>query len=184
MVKGMPEAARTFLRALRKDFVYRSEADRCLRRIREDTTMASLPEIIRARTRMPLRDAVGGITLGELIERDPGNRMAFEYMMAEYLLTRNLDLIFLNMHRFASYKYPEIPKLCQEALIIRAADKGDAGFPPGFSPGYAALDRFKRFSEILGHSHGNLHDARSELSRTFRDSYFFYFLYGYSGCVR
>jgi hypothetical protein len=184
IVKGMPGAARTFLNALRKDFVYRPGADSCLHCMQKDSALSSNAEIVCARARMPLKDAVGGIMLRELCERDPGNRMAFEYMVAEYLLTRNLDSLSSSIHYFKSFNYTVVPRLCEEALVVKAFAEGNTDIQSQVSVRAGTLERFARFSEILERHNGSIQEARDELASLFGDSYFFYYLYGYTGHMR
>ena len=53
-----------------------------------------------------------------LLKRNRHNRMAFEYLMAHYLLTDKLEKLVANLYRFGDFDYPQLPRHCQEALII------------------------------------------------------------------
>jgi len=46
--------------------------------------------------------------------------MAFEYLMALYLLSRQTDRLAANYGRIENFDYAEAPPLYQEALLLRA----------------------------------------------------------------
>jgi hypothetical protein len=62
----------------------------------------------------------------ELLERNPKNRMAFEYLMTFYMMNRRLDDLCRNLGRVKELGYFETPPLYEEAVLARALD-GRAG---------------------------------------------------------
>jgi hypothetical protein len=91
MVKGEPESARVYLRALCGDLIQGAWAEEYLRRLEEDPELLDDTEIIRLRSIMLRRDLIGGVVsveqlLQALLEQNPTNRMAIEYLMAHRLL--------------------------------------------------------------------------------------------------
>jgi hypothetical protein len=184
LVKQMPAAAKVFLCALRKDNIFRPVADGYLKRLETDSTLAFDREINDLRDRMPVKDAITGITLPELLERNPRNRMAFEYMIAQYLLARNLDSLSACTRYFKMLDYPEIPQLYEEALTLMSMVFGKETVLSSLSVRPEAMERFRRFSEVLAKYKGSTLDAQDELAGSYGSSYFFYYLYGYTGCMR
>ena len=59
-----------------------------------------------------------------LLERNPRNRMALEYLMAHYLLNVEVDKLVRNLHRFDDLGYRHLPRHCEEALVFYLATTG------------------------------------------------------------
>ena len=103
--KGLHEAARLYLNVLRDDLTYGDWAEAGLERLREDPVVLE-PEIVTARSLMLIQDDVDSTQVPlpngktssfsaeqvflSLLERNPRNRMAFEYLMASHLLSGNV----------------------------------------------------------------------------------------------
>ena len=123
-------------------------------------------------------------TLATLLERNPRNRMAFEYLMACYLLTGKLDKIMENVGRLEDLGYRQIPPLYEEAVLIYYASqrqKSDLGRIK-ISP--ETIQRYQRFVQIRGSMlPRNQQETLNLLIREFGASYFFYFAFGQVGQV-
>jgi hypothetical protein len=119
--------------------------------------------------------------LQNLLKSNPRNRMAFEYLMAYYLLSMRPDLVVQNLYRLDDLGYKKIPALYEEALeIYRQRDSTLAGVVlPAIASGRPAADRCGRFLQLL-----KLYGPQSPGSQAafteFGTSYFFFFTFGYS----
>jgi hypothetical protein len=60
------------------------------------------------------------LMLLDLLGKDAGNRMAFEYLMALYLLHKRPQDVERNLGRLKQMGYPRIPSLYQEAVLVCA----------------------------------------------------------------
>jgi hypothetical protein len=178
MAKGMPEAAKTCLYALRKDFVYRRMANDYLQRIENDPALLRDPETGWTRSIMLKTDAIEGFFLLPLLERNPQNRMAFEYMIAGYLLSGDIEAVAGSVHYFSALHYAKMPKLFEEALLINEHGFGRRNDLCGMSISPGTTERFLAFTECLNRYNGPTSEAKAELQRRFGDSYFYYYLYG------
>ena len=123
VLKGRPEAARRFLAVLERSLLHSRWARRCGRQLDADPKLSGVPVVASLRELMVVRDSIGAIAdqesmLQGLLETNPRNRMAFEYLMAHYLLTRQLDALVANLHRFDDFDDPRLPRHCEEALVI------------------------------------------------------------------
>ena len=126
LVKRRPGVARVFLRVLSKDLVHGPLAEERLRRLDDEPLSASDPTIRRLQALMPLTDMVTESReqmLLALLARNRKNRMAFEYLMAHYLLTRQPGKIALHIDRLddfgpREFDYPSIPEHYAEALLL------------------------------------------------------------------
>jgi hypothetical protein len=182
MAKGMPEAAKTCLYALRKDFVYRRMADDYLHRIEKDSSLSNDREIGWTRSIMLKNDGIDGFFLMPLLERNAQNKMAFEYMIASYLLSGDIEALADATRFLPAFHYAKIPRLYEEALVINERVFGRRNDLHGMTIRPEAFDRFIAFSEIVENRYnGRVEDAKNELRARFGDSFFFYYLYGPAG---
>jgi len=182
VLKSKPEAARRFLALLERSLLHRRWARRLRRQLDADPMLSDVPIVASRRKLMVIRDALGEVDhleamLEGLLERDPQNRMAFEYLMAHYLLTRQIDKLAANLDRFDDFDYLHLPRHCEEALVIyseagqQALDLGDREIRP------EARRRFSEYVRTLQVFRGDVPAASRVLHGGFGESYFFYNMY-------
>lgn len=182
-VKGEAETAGVLLHALSHDLVCGRWARDRLRMLGEDPRLSADPEVRRLRSSMILEDHPGGVLpldemLKELLDRNSENRMAFEYLMAHYLLTGDLEGVAENIGRLDSFDYPGIPRHCEEALVILTARGERKVDLRGRSLSWEMLSRYREFTEILGRHAGEPLEARLAAVQEFHGSYFVYYFLG------
>jgi hypothetical protein len=189
MVKGNMGAARVYLGALAKTLFYSGWANDCLGRIKLDPDLSQDEEIGRLR-RLKLEKDCSFIAyklegtasdfeplLLDLLDKDRQNRAAFEYLMAYYLLTKQLDKFTQNVGRLNDFDYPRIPRHYEEAILI-AQNLTDRKLDlKGRAVSRESQQRFNDCLEILRRHHGDKQPAFDDLVREQRDSYVFYYLY-------
>jgi len=184
VIKRQTEAARILLGKLSKDIIYGSWADRHLSRLRADPELSSDADAQRTRSFMITKDYVGLVTFErlflELLERNKHNRMAFEYLMADFLLSRRPDKVALNIGRLDDFGYPDIPRHYEEALLICAA-AGTRLDLHGRRISAASVERFAGFNRALARYKSGEAAARKAVARDYGDTYFFYYAFGASG---
>jgi hypothetical protein len=184
-IKGEPDAARRFLAVLERSLWYRGWACDCLRQLDADPTLASVPEVVSRRALMVERDSTEKLgletMLGQLLDRNPRNRMAMEYLMAYYLLTRQIDKVAANLHLFDDFGQAGLPRHCEEAILIyldtpgsQAADLGKRLIRP------ETRRRGVEFVQAASRFRGNPAAAFAALYPDFGDSYFFFYLFGHN----
>jgi len=182
IVKGYPDTARVYLNALKKNLVLGGAAESVLRGL--DTgfsqDQATYADVIRSRMRNDTTTTTGGEpldrTLVALLARNPRNKMAFEYLMAGYLLTGQVDKIADNAYRLNDLGYERTPTLYEEALLIYYGSKGMSInlAQSGISP--ETFQRYQTFVQIrnaMGPQ--NQQAVLNRLIREFGATYFFYF---------
>ena len=185
VIKGEPEAARMFLSLLERSLLHSQWARRCRRQLDADPTLSGVPVVASRRELMVVQDFAGKLDLetmlGQLLERNPRNQMAFEYLMAHYLLTRQLDKMVANLHRFDDFGYARLPRHCEEALVIYLAIGGSQDVDLGgrqIRP--ETRRRYGEFLQALGQFRGNARAAFIALHHDFGDSYFFSHAFGHN----
>lgn len=185
VLKGEPEAARRFLAYMEDSLLHGRWARQYRRQLDADPTLSNVPEIATRRDLMVLRDFDGDLNvetmLLQLLERNPRNRMAFEYLMAHYLLTRQLDKVVANLRGFDDFGDSHLPRHCEEALVIYLAMGGSQGIHLGqrqISP--ETQRRFGEYVRTERQVRGNATAAPAALYPDFGDTYFFFYVFGYN----
>jgi hypothetical protein len=179
-VKEMPEARLNCLRALRKDRGYRAWADACLKAPNPDENTVLDADISSARSNAITERFMesGKPPLSLLVKEHPKNRMAFEYLVASFLIGRQLDSVAAYTSELKEWQYAEIPRLCEEALLLYSflTEKMPVLF--GFTISQESMESFERFCSILYTQHGGRADEALHDLSAFTNSYFFYYVYG------
>jgi hypothetical protein len=179
------DVARTFLRALEHVPFHAARARQYLAALERDPGMRSDPLVARIRPLMLRKDHPGTWSpeplLLQCLEANPSNRMAFEYLLAHYLLATDTQGFASLAPRLREF-YPELPTHVQEALLGYRNLHGS--FPPGVDE--TAIDRavearFRRFLEIWApHQNGQAAEAWTALAPEFGATYWFFYLFGRS----
>ena len=186
VIKGEPEAARRFLALLQRSMLHGRWARACSRQLDADPTLSGVPVVASRRELTVVRDSVDNAArletmLVQLLDRNYRNRMAFEYLTAHYLLTRQLDKLAANLGRLDDFDYPGFPRHCEEAMVIYLASSGSPDFD--FGKRRISLDTQRRFREFVNTERRLREDpsaAFAALYPDFGDSYFFCYVFGHN----
>lgn len=182
MVKGETDTARIYLGALSKTFFHNDWADAYLARLDSDPNLSADSEIQSLRARSLTKDYMTLFyakepVLSALVEQNGGNRMAFEYLMAWYMLNKQLGKFVENVGRLGEFGYTEIPPLYQEAIVIYAYGTKKPVPLAGFTISPEAQRRIEHFSSVFNRYNRNRDAAFNELARDYWGSYLFYYIY-------
>jgi hypothetical protein len=183
ILNGNVETARTFVRALEKVPFQAARAQRYIAALDRDPGMRSDPLVARIRPLMLRRDYVGDWSteqiLQQCLEANPSNRMAFEYLLAHYLLTSDMKGLASLAPRLKDF-YRELPTHVQEALLGFRNVNGS--LPPGIDGsaiGRGTEDRFQSFLAIwTQRQNGPAEEAWKALEPGFGGTWWFFFLFG------
>jgi hypothetical protein len=186
MVKGNSESAKIYLGALSKTLFHVDWANNYLDLLKTDPDLSGDKYIQHLRSLCLDKDCPMYLLFKEktllwLLERNSQNRMAFEYLMAWYMLNKHLGKLVQNLERLKDFNYPELPTHYEEAALIYVygARKplGLSGYPP--SP--QKRQQIEDFSRILSSYNRDKQAASEELSKKYRNTYFYYYMYAASG---
>ncbi len=193
IVKRRPENARRFLAALARNPFHRRAAQEMLRRLEADPALTDDPRVSRIRENMSARDripvvadaAAAEATVEEvlriLLEKNPRNRMAFELLMAHYLVNQKTEKVVANLARLADLSDWRVPRHYQEAIAVQLLSSGRPPSSPGFEPDPEVLRRARDLQRIAERAAGPEEAVRAARQAGLGDSYFFYLAYGISG---
>ncbi len=179
IIKDQPAAARTLLNALKEDRWYRDRAEACLRQLEADPQLSQDKDIQRQRSFMLTSDSIVKTTPLDLFRKNKANRMAFEYLMAFYLLTGQYDLVAQGVVYLDNYDYPsgKIPRLMAEAILLHTARTGEPLNLYGRRIDASTVERFEKFMQHYQNPGLNLVAARNFLQQNFHDTYYYFYFF-------
>ena len=187
MVKGLPDAAGVFLSALGKDFVYRDWARERLAWIEADPALTSVAEVQHLRALISERDTIGSSKgswfnkelFEPLMEKNPRNRMAFEYNMGMFLLAGDLQSFAKMVGILGQFDYPEgtIPLHYEEAILTYTQVTGERLDlrPRQIRPG--VIDRFEAFMSRLRDAASGGRIDPAAFATDFGDTYYYHYAF-------
>jgi hypothetical protein len=199
LVKGRTEAARKFLNALADEAGSSGWAKGRLKALDADPQLAGDARLQQLRKRTLAVDDVFPVwqnpdkpeadldrLLIDQLEQDPANRMAFEYLMGNYLLARNLTSARALMERIGAMAGPayerqggrgRVPRGYQEAMAMYVDSTGRQAEAAGLGVEAETLERMAVFKRIMSQSPSR-EAAKGAAWERFRHSYFFYYVFG------
>jgi hypothetical protein len=190
MVKGKLATARVYLGAIGKTIFDSEWADHYLSVLQSERGLFADEQVRCLKERMMESDYGFASYSPEkilllLLEKNRKNQMAFEYLMAWYLLTRQLEKFAQNLGRLDDFEYSGIPRHYEEAILIYEVLRGskvDLGGRRISPQTYQRARGFSGISDRLGGS-GQLTVMRATI-RDYGDSYFFYYNFGELGIAK
>jgi hypothetical protein len=171
------------VRALERVPFQSARARQYLAALDRDPAMRADPLVARIRPLMLREDYVGTWTteqiLGQCLEANPSNRMAFEYLLAHYLLTSDLEGFARLAPRLKDF-YRDLPTHVQEALLGFRNVHGS--LPPGVEGSAIhsqTESRFQSFVDVWArHENGPRENAWKALAPAFGGTYWFFYIFG------
>jgi len=178
-VAGNDGTARIYLNALAKVPFYSDWAKEYLRKLAAKAPLDDDGEVERLRQLAFTKDYIAPLPaealLLHLLERNKNNRMACEYLLAHYLLSKNLPGFVKEISRLKDFSLGGIPRLHQEAIVlaVRALDlKVDLKSLPIDLGCVQRHDEFARRLKALG---ADAPHAREILRQDYGNSYYFFY---------
>ena len=182
IIKEQESAARIYLNALKKDLIYRDRAASMLSSLNsgfepdEAAYIQRVNSYIRRNGNARLNKESVEEMLTGLIEHNPGNKMAFEYLMACYLFACQLDKIAENIGRLNHLGYQDVPTLYEEAMLIYYGSRGRKLNLNELNIKRETIERYKRFVQLCNSMQAqNRQVVLQRLIGEFGTSYFFYY---------
>ncbi len=181
VAKGRPDAARIYLNAMVEDMVYGEWARDILKQLNADESLADNVQVQRLRRSASGPDFVPEPTIIDkvepallrVLEKDPANRMAFEYLVACWMLTGHPDLAAARVADLPALGYSHIPRHMEEAVLYcqnrRPGERIDLG---GMTIRPETRQRFEQFARRLRTA--SLESRKKELANEFGDTCWYY----------
>ena len=182
IIKGQEATARIYLNALKKDLIYRDKAESMLSGLKNGfepdkaVYIRQVNSYIRTNGGARLyKESIEEMLTG-LLRQNPNNKMAFEYLMACYLLAGQLDNIAANIGRLDQLGYQDVPTLYEEAMLIYYGLHGQQLDLNKLNIKRETIERYRRFLQLYNSMQAhNRQVVLKQLIREFGTSYFFYY---------
>jgi hypothetical protein len=183
ILKGEYKAALKYLKNLEKNIFHKKWVRPYIEAISEKPDLSGLPKLEMMKDNMPDKDFIfyskhSPLELSVLLEKNPKNFMAFQYLVAYQLL--NVDLldfpVFIN--NLIALNCKTFPRYFEEALILFMIHSGETDkFKWGpYSISRETLDRFNEYDRILK-LNINKKEKKAALYKHFGDTYWYYAMY-------
>lgn len=138
ILKGNNQAAQVLLNRLKETLLYKKWARKYESILENNALLENDPYLTEAKARMiksdDPKDGKFLIKIAykydyegvfkRLLRENKNNRMAFEYLMAYYLLTGQTEKIIENLEYLNNFGYPDIPRNYQEAILMHSFKTG------------------------------------------------------------
>ncbi len=183
LAKGQVEAAKVFLRVLSKDLIFGHRGREMLQHLEDDPELANDKTIQHIRSVMIEKDSdrsalEADAFFYQLLDKNKNNKMAFEYMMAFYLLTGQTGKLIENIGRLNEIGYNRLPQYYEEAIVIYIMGTGGKKMDlHGWQLQPETIMQGAEFSRIYSRNQRNIQNARDALVSNFGKSYFFYYIF-------
>jgi hypothetical protein len=172
LINGHFAAAKKYTAILKKTIRYRQEALHYEKMLNRPDLVRSDPELGRKMELMPkndfmmrLKDQQANVIL--MLQSNPSNKAAFEYMMAWYMLERNMDKIAEEFARIKELGYDRLPDHLEEAMIYFAAFTGEKD---SIQINPSTVSKFREYSEAAARVAG----ANPLLEKKFGNTFWYY----------
>jgi hypothetical protein len=181
IVKGQTENAKVFLEKLSKNIVYRNRARNILESLKADPQLLTNEYLNRIRSFACEFDNTGELGLEDFLTKtlQKNNKMAFEYLMAHYLLTCQLEKIVTNLKLLTVFEYKQLPYHYEEALLLYQALEGKKIRIQDYKTNSETIEKCKEFDSAYGRYGGeqNKIAAMKALEQKFSQDYIFYYVF-------
>jgi hypothetical protein len=182
ILKDQPKAAAVFLNVLRQVPFQRDWATACLAELEHNPRLIGNHELDLVRLRMPTTDfphtsmsVAAEDMLRQLLASNRQNQMAFEYLMAHYLLTGELKKLAREVGQLDDFGYATIPRHVEEALVLGQKLQGLQLELHGRKIQPDTIRHFQSFCDALGGTSGQAPAALLTLAPDFGDTFWYYY---------
>lgn len=178
------DVAARYLNMLQKTMWHRAWAADYQEFLSDNSDLLASPQFRYLKSAMPETDfLVSPIEPERCLEellKITGNKMAFEYYMAYCLLEGKIGYLMKHLYQLNYFYYPKIPRHIEEAILVYLSLVGrkDNVFP-GLKVSEATTRKFADFNQILEKYGKNAKQARKDLEKRHKDTYWYYALYYY-----
>ncbi len=181
LISGKNQTARVYLGALQKRLFFGKWAEEYLAKLDGDPELRCDNEIQRLRSLIPKEEggrflATPEMQLRAQIENGKKNKMAFEYLLALYMLRGEIWNVAEVAGRMEEYDYQKIPVAFEEAILLNNQHNKKKILLKQLNIRTETQRRFDEFMAVTIR-HRTKSAAQSELARKFRNTYMYYYFY-------
>jgi len=180
LINGNIRMAEKYISILKKTIFYRNLAEEYEKFIHDTTLIKAHPELGKKKAILPrdnffifLDSPQDNLPL--LVEANPGNRRAFEYLMAWLLLNKDVETAVMNIPKMKELGYTKIPGHIEEAVMIYYNSKRVMPDLGGLTVSYATTERFSRYVATYSGLRQRAALSGKNMEPEFGNTYWFYF---------
>jgi hypothetical protein len=178
LVDDNTELAGKYLKVLKQTLFYRNWAQSYLSYVNHPELVDKDKEISEKRHFSVHSDFINsdnlGIRLPQLLADHPDNRMVFEYLMASFLLDKNLEGFAANIYRVKDLGYKTLPVHYEEALIAYMSYANIDVVPEGYTISQATRNWLSDYAATIYTYGNNIDLAAREMYSKFGKTYWYY----------
>jgi hypothetical protein len=181
LISGKNQTARVYLGALQTRLFFDKWAEEYMAKLECDPELRSDNEIQRLRSLIPNEGdgrflATPELQLRAQIDNGRKNKMAFEYLLALYMLRGEIWNIAEVAGRMEEYDYEKIPVAFEEAILLNNKHNEKKISLKRLN---IRTETKRRFDEFMAFTirYRTKKAAQNELARRFRNTYMYYYFY-------
>jgi len=178
LLKNELPAAEKYLKVLRKTF-FRKWADDMEHQIQEGSVF-NIPRLRFLKNRVNqsdflIRDGKPLDDVESILNGNPANQMAFEYLMAGYLMTGQIGQIKKQIQRFRDFGYTTVPQPYKEALFLYEMQQDPETFKASIQK-YSGqmVSRFQGFRSLMMSRSQGRTAILKQLRNRYGDTFWYY----------
>jgi hypothetical protein len=179
LISGHFKVAEKYINVLKKTFRFKGLAGKYEKMLYHPELIRSDPELGVKINLMPrenfllrLKNQQDNILL--LLKSNPGNKKAYEYMMAWYMLERNIQLVADELDKMKEMNYKVIPRYLEEAAVYFTLTSGRVPDLGGLAISEETKLRFSRFVSSVNRLQGVKTSGGTELNKLFGNTLWYY----------
>lgn len=175
LINGQYQVAAKYLNILDQTMFYKGWATKYKTYVSDPTKINQNNELAEKRRFIAKNDFISfDLGLPELLKEHPENKMAFEYLMAVFLLNKDITNFAANIYRLKDLGYREIPVNYEEALLFCMTYFKKDLVPEGFSIRPATIQRKNEYIAQISRCGGDRDRAARELYKQFGNTCWYY----------
>jgi len=186
LVKGQYESARIAFGAMRKYAGCREYVRQWADIIADPARAEDHPLILAwRRVKGTVDHVVGGIAfesmLRRLLQNTPDHRVAFEYLMANYLLKHQRAEFMSCLPLLKPLGYTQLPRHYAEAILVHSLETKSPADAQGWTIAADVQGQFRETSDVVRNARGNNQAVFDTLAPKYGDTYTFYSMFNVCG---
>jgi hypothetical protein len=183
ILKDNNQVANKCLNLLDKTMFFRKWSEKYRNYLKDKSLIDHDPYLKNIKLNMPKTDFIDNADIPDadlesLLTANKTNKMAYEYLMAYYLLSRKLTKFINNVERLNDFDYKRVPYHYEEAILAYMIGKGKETLTlPKFHPNPKIMGNFRNLLNILKNYRGDKNAAYNTVITKFGNTYWPYLLY-------
>lgn len=175
LINGQYKLAAKYLNILDQTMFYKDWAAKYKTYVSDTAQISQNKELAEKRQFLAKNDFISyDLGLPELLKEHPKNRMAFEYLMAVFLLNKDITNFAANIYRLKELGYREIPVNFEEALLFCMTYFKKDLVPEGYSIRPATIQRKNEYIAQISRCGGDRDKAARVLYKQFGNTCWYY----------